>query len=123
MYQHMEKKDKANYNHIVLGPWNHGQWSRGKADSLGKISFESSTAYWFQALQKKWFDYWLKGKGDGKFEEAYCFQTGTNQWKTYNSWPPKEATIKKLYAGPGNKASFSKPSTATGFVSYISDPC
>jgi putative CocE/NonD family hydrolase len=122
MYQHMEKKDKANNNHIVLGPWNHGQWSRAKADSLGKIAFGSNTAAWFQVLQKKWFDYWLKGIGDGKFEEAYCFQTGTNQWKTYSAWPPKEATIQKLYAGPGNTASFNKPTAATGFVSYTSDP-
>ncbi len=121
MYSHMEKKDKENYNHIVLGPWNHGQWGGGKGDSLGKISFGSSTGVWFRELQKKWFDYWLKGKGDGKFEEAYCFQTGSNQWKTYTAWPPKEATIQKLYAGPGNKASFSK-STKNGFVSYTSDP-
>src|SRR5678809_1294578 len=75
MYAHMEKKDKANFNHIVLGPWNHGQWARAKVDSIGG---------WFQALQKKWFDYWLKGIGDGKFEEAYCYQTGNNQWKTYD---------------------------------------
>ncbi len=122
MYRHMEKKDKANNNHIVLGPWNHGQWARGKADSLGKISFGSSTAYWFQALQKKWFDYWLKGIGDGKFEEAYCFQTGTNQWKTYQSWPPEQAVTRKLYAGPGNTASFIKPTAPTGNVSYTSDP-
>lgn len=121
MYQHMEKKDKASNNHIVLGPWNHGQWARAKADSLGKISFDGPTAPWFQSLQKKWFDYWLKGKGDGKFEQAYCFQTGTNQWKTYNTWPPKEAEIKKLYAGPGNKASFTKP-IANGYTSYTSDP-
>jgi uncharacterized protein len=122
MYSHMEKKDNAGNNHIVLGPWNHGQWTRNKADSLGKIAFESNTAAWFQALQKKWFDYWLKGKGDGKFEEAYCFQTGTNQWKTYSSWPPKEATIKKLYVRPNQSASFTKPMERTGFVSYISDP-
>ncbi|HEY6063571.1 MAG TPA: CocE/NonD family hydrolase, partial [Chitinophagaceae bacterium] len=122
MYRHMEKKDKANNNHIVLGPWNHGQWGGGKGDSLGKISFESNTGVWFRDLQKKWFDYWLKGKGDGKFEEAYCFQTGSNQWKTYSAWPPKEATIQKLYAAPGNTASFNKPTAATGFVSYISDP-
>lgn len=122
MYRHMEKKDKANNNHIVLGPWNHGQWGGGKGDSLGKISFESNTGPWFRDLQKKWFDYWLKGKGDGKFEEAYCFQTGSNQWKTYSAWPPKEVRIQKLYAGPGNKASFTKPTAATGFVSYTSDP-
>ena len=122
MYAHMEKKDKANNNHIVLGPWNHGQWSRGKADSLGKISFGSSTAVWFQALQKRWFDYWLKGEGEGKFEEAYCFQTGSNQWKTYSSWPPEEAVIKKLYAGANNTCSFTRPTAGTNFVSYISDP-
>jgi putative CocE/NonD family hydrolase len=122
MYSHMEKNDKDNYNHIVLGPWNHGQWARGRGDSLGKISFGSNTAYWFQALQKKWFDYWLKDIGDGKFEEAYCFQTGTNQWKTYSSWPPKEAATQKLYTTADNKASFTKPATAAGSVSYISDP-
>ena len=122
MYAHMEKKDKANYNHIVLGPWNHGGWSRNKADSLGKISFDANTATWFQALQKKWFDYYLKGKGDGKFEEAYCFQTGTNEWKTYSAWPPKETEPKKLYAAANNTCSFTKPTTANAFTSFISDP-
>lgn len=122
MYSHMEKKDSFNRNHIVLGPWNHGQWARNKGDSLGKISFESNTGIWFMALQKKWFDYWLKGIGDGKFDEANCFQTGSNQWKTYATWPPKEATIKKLYAGPNNTCSFIKPTAPTGFASYISDP-
>jgi uncharacterized protein len=123
MYNHMEKNDKANNNHIVLGPWNHGQWTRNRADSLGKIAFENNTAAWFQALQKKWFDYWLKNKGDGKFEEAYCFETGSNEWKTYNNWPPKNAVIKKLYAGANNSCSFNKPTaTDKSFVSFISDP-
>jgi putative CocE/NonD family hydrolase len=112
MYAHMEKTDKNNYNHIVLGPWNHGQWGRGN----DKFSQD------FRVLQKKWFDYWLKGQGDGKFDEAICVQTGSNQWKTYSSWPPKEAEIKKLYAGPDHTASFNKPVAATGYVSYISDP-
>ena len=121
MYAHMEKKDSFNRNHIVLGPWNHGQWQREKADSLGKISFESNTAVWFQDLQKQWFDYWLKGKGTGKFDEAYCFQTGSNQWKTYTQWPPKEATIKKFYANANNSCSFTAPDK-NGFISFISDP-
>jgi uncharacterized protein len=122
IYAHMEKKDSFNRNYLVLGPWNHGQWGRGKGDSLGKISFESNTGQWFRELQKKWFDYWLKEKGDGKFDEAYCFQTGSNQWKTYETWPPKEISVKKLYAGANGACSFNKPSAATGFVSYISDP-
>jgi uncharacterized protein len=122
MYQHLEKKDSLNRNFIVLGPWNHGGWDRGRGDSLGKIAFGSSTSLWFQDLQKKWFDYWLKGIGDGHFEEATCFQTGTNQWKTYGAWPPKEALIRNLYAGPDHHASFHKPVSPTGDISFISDP-
>jgi hypothetical protein len=127
MYAHMEKKDSFHRNYIVLGPWNHGGWGRSKGDSLGKISFEKRTGEDFRVLQKKWFDYWLKGAGEGKFEEATCFQTGSNVWKTYATWPPKEATLQKLYAGPDHKASFARPATATtnataGYTSYISDP-
>ena len=122
MYTHMEKKDSFNRNYIVLGPWNHGQWARGKADSLGKISFENKTGEKFRDLEKKWFDYWLKGIGDGKFDEATCFQTGSNKWKSYSSWPPKEATIKNLYAAAGNKASFTRPTASKGEVSYVSNP-
>ncbi|HEY8690690.1 MAG TPA: CocE/NonD family hydrolase [Chitinophagaceae bacterium] len=121
MYEHMEKKDSFNRNFIVLGPWNHGQWGRSKGDSLGKISFKKNTGIEFRELQKKWFDYWLKGIGDGKFDEATCFQTGNNVWKTYNTWPPK-ATIKNLYAGANNSSSFSKPAGSNGSVSYVSDP-
>jgi uncharacterized protein len=122
MYHYMEQKDSFNRNYIVLGPWNHGGWGRSKGDSLGKISFEKGTGEDFREQQKKWFDYWLKGIGDGKFNEATCFQTGTNVWKTYNTWPPKEANHKKLFAGPNNKASFTATTNITGYTSYISDP-
>jgi len=122
MYSHLEKRDSANQNFIVLGPWNHGQWSRTKADSLGKIDFGSNTAESFQALQKQWFDYWLKGIGDGKFAEANCFQTGSNQWKKYSTWPPKNAESKKLYAYADHTIGFTKPQGTGGAVSYISDP-
>lgn len=122
MYRHMEKKDSEHRNFLVLGPWNHGQWSRRKADSLGRISFGSNTAAAFQDLQKKWFDYWLKGIGDGKFDEATCFQTGSNTWKTYTSWPPKEAVNTKLYVHANQTADFTPPTSADEAVSYVSDP-
>jgi len=121
MYGHMEKMDTQHINHLILGPWYHGQWGRAKGDSIGLISFGSMTGEEFRVLQKKWFDYYLKGTGDGKFAEAYVFQTGSNVWETYSSWPPKQAGIKSLYAGPDHKAGFTKPSTE-GSVSYTSDP-
>lgn len=122
MYSHMEKKDTFNRNYILLGPWNHGGWAGEKGDSLGKISFAGNTNLWFHHQEKAWFDYWLKGIGDKKFKEANCFQTGSNQWKSYTAWPPKEASYKKLYAGADKKCSFDKPTINNGFVSYTSDP-
>jgi uncharacterized protein len=123
MYTQLEKTDSFHRNYLILGPWSHGQWERNIADSLGKINFESNTNAWFQTLQKQWFDYWLKGIGDGKFMKANCFQTGTNQWKTYETWPPKTAVVKKLYALADHSASFTKPTTSSGgSVSFISDP-
>ncbi len=122
MYGHMEKLDSFNRNHLVLGPWYHGQWGGAKGDSLGRIAFGSNTGEYFRALQKKWFDYYLKGIGDSNFNEAYIFETGSNRWKTYTSWPPKQARLTPLYAGPDGKASFVKPTAAKAAVSYVSDP-
>jgi putative CocE/NonD family hydrolase len=122
MYSQMEKNDTQNHNFIVLGPWNHGQWGGMEAESLGRISFGSNTAEWFHDLQKRWFDFWLKGEGKGNFDEATCFQTGTNQWKTYKSWPPKDGETRKLFIAADHSVTFTKPAVETGSVSYISDP-
>lgn len=122
MYEHLEKKDTFNRNYLILGPWYHGGWAAAKGDSLGKIDFENNTSAYFQKLQKKWFDHWLKGKQEEKFPEAVCFQTGSNQWRSYDSWPPKDSRKEKLYLQPDGSCSFEKPSKVIGKVSYVSDP-
>jgi putative hydrolase, CocE/NonD family len=122
LYEHMEKKDTFHRNYLILGPWNHGQWSSDNEDSLGKIDFESNTPAWFAQKEKQWFDHWLKDSTNRPYEEANCFQTGSNEWKSYSSWPPKETHVEKLYAAADNKCSFIKPTAAIGFVSYTSDP-
>jgi len=125
MYSHMEKRDTNNRNYICLGPWTHGMWAYDSLWRLDRYIMGSNTSGYFQKnIQKRWFDYWLKGIGDGKFDEATIFQTGSNQWKTYKSWPPKEAVINKLYLSANGKLSFEKPATINGkgFDEYVSDP-
>jgi putative CocE/NonD family hydrolase len=132
IYTQLEKTDTFHRNYIVLGPWCHGQWASARADSLGKIAFESNTSAWFQELQKRWFDYWLKGIGDGHFAEATCFQTGSNQWKTYDMWPPRNTELRRLYAHTDHTAGFATSGGAgsaaggsaapAGTVTYVSDP-
>lgn len=123
-YETWEKNDRTHKNYIVLGPWNHGGWAGGAGNRLGNISFDSATGPTFRKdIQARWFAYYLKGKGDGKFAEAITFQTGSNKWKTYDSWPPKEAMKKNIYFHANGKLSFDKPTTTeAAYSSYISDP-
>jgi putative CocE/NonD family hydrolase len=124
-YQVLEKADHHNQNYIVIGPWNHGGWGRSEGSSLGKINFYTATgAYFRKEIQAKWFAWYLKGKGDGKFAEAITFQTGSNQWKSYNAWPPREAVAKNIYFHADGKLSFEKPTVneVKSFDSYVSDP-
>jgi hypothetical protein len=73
-------------------------------------------------MQARWFAYYLKGKGDGNFPEVITFQTGSDTWKTYDSWPPKEAVSKNLYFAANGTLTFDKPATKSAFDSYLSDP-
>jgi len=123
LYGKMEKYDIKNYNYIVLGPWCHGQWYDSVTNHIGDYYTYGNTAADFQEIQKNWFDYWLKGKGDGKFSEAECYQTGSNAWKKYTSWPDKSAKPEKLYLQDNKGLAFEKPGNAgKGYDTYISDP-
>lgn len=124
MYDLLEKKDKNNLNYIVAGPWNHGGWSRSDGKTLGKLQFDTATSKTFrEQIEKKWFAYYLKGKGDGKFAEATTFQTGSNKWQNYDSWSPKQAVAQNLYFQVNGKLSFDKPKEdKSAFDSFISDP-
>ncbi|HEY2881881.1 MAG TPA: CocE/NonD family hydrolase [Pirellulales bacterium] len=60
-----------------------------------------------------------------KMAEATVFETGTNQWRHYDSWPPKNTKEKTLYLHAGGKLSFDPPTageSASGFDEYVSDP-
>jgi len=125
-YRALEKHDTNHQNFIVLGPWRHGGWGGGEGKSLGNIKFDdqATSTYFRKEIQARWFAWYLKGKGDGKFAEAISFQTGSNKWMNYSAWPPKEATIKNIYFHPGGRLSFQAPVAAEGnpFTSYVSDP-
>jgi hypothetical protein len=123
-YEVLEKQDNFNKNFIVIGPWNHGGWSRGTGSALGNIKFGSSTAEKFRKeIQSQFFAYYLKGKGSGNFPEAITFQTGSNIWKEYKSWPPLNLTKNEnLYLNSEGKLSFTSPEEAQGFDEYLSDP-
>jgi len=124
IYELFEKNDAGNLNYLVAGPWNHGGWARADGSKLGEIPFDSNTSRHFRTdIEAPWFAYWLKDKGARNFAEATVFQTGSNEWEKYDSWPPRTAEPKKLYLSPGSTLSWDAPSRdEESSDSYISDP-
>lgn len=125
-YAKLEKNDAKKNNFIVIGPWNHGGWRGGEGDKLGNIEFKNATSRYFrEKIEAPWFAYHLKGKGTLNQPEAITFQTGSNEWKTYDQWPPVNLTTeRKLYFHSGGRLSFDAPTDAgeKAFDSYVSDP-
>src|SRR5271170_5449106 len=125
LYERLEKSDKNNRNYLVAGPWNHGGWGHGDGSSLGEIPFGSDTGVYFrQKIEAPWFAYWLKDKGALPLKEALLFQTGSDTWTPFDSWPPREAQTRNLYFHEDGKLSFEPPQSADEqfFDSYVSDP-
>jgi len=124
-YERLEKADKKNLNYLVVGPWNHGGWGRGTGSSLGAIPFGSDTSIYFrQRIEAPWFAYWLKDKGALPFKKAMLFQTGSDTWRAFDSWPPAEVQTRSLYFREDGKLSYEAPqaSGAEAIDAYVSDP-
>jgi len=118
----MEKNTPPAVDMLVMGPWNHGGFSRGDGDRLGKVNFGSKTGvYYREKIEFPFFMYHLKGVGDGKFPRAYLFETGSNQWRKFDTWPPAKAKPTSIYLGSGGKLGWQQP-TESLFDEYISDP-
>jgi uncharacterized protein len=118
----VDKYNSSTPNMLVVGPWVHGGWARSDGDSLGDVRFGAKTSEFFRTnIQLAFFDYYLKGKGE-PLPKAYVFETGTNVWRKYDSWPPAAAQAKTLYFHAGGKLTFEAPAERDGYDEYVSDP-
>jgi putative CocE/NonD family hydrolase len=126
IYELLEAHDTGKQNFLVVGPWNHGGWSRGEGRKLGNIDFGSATAeYYRRNILTSFFAYYLKGKGNQARPEALVFRTGANEWVGHDEWPPKRNVLdRRLYFHANGKLSFEPPSAGSrdAFDSYVSDP-
>ena len=122
-YQSVEAKNSGTQNMLVVGPWVHGGWSRGDGEALGNVSFGQKTAeYYRENIERKFFSFHLRGEGENYVSEATVFETGSNKWRTFAQWPPKEAQEMSLFLGNNGQLSFVKPAGKSDFSEYLSDP-
>jgi putative CocE/NonD family hydrolase len=125
IYEDLEAHDIDHKNYLVVGPWNHAGWMRTHGTKLSVVDLGSDTGAFFrQKIEAPWFAYWLHGTGTLPLNEAMIFGTGSNQWKSYDAWPPlKGISRRTLYLRAHGQLSFDAPvETENAFNSYISDP-
>ena len=124
IYETLEQFDEQGNNFIVIGPWQHGGWAGQFGGKLGDIGFESNTsAFYRKEIEAPFFSHYLKGEGEWNLKESRIFQTGSNQWKDYDSWSPEDKETTNLYlVTDGNLSLGIQKTSENEFRSYISDP-
>jgi len=122
-YTAIEDQNPGISNRIVMGPWSHGAWARELGDSLGDASFGSNTSTYYQEnIEFPFFEAHLYGDGKGVFPEAVMFETGKNQWREFEQWPPSQRKPKRYYLQQDHTLSTHQTASIDGFVEYVSKP-
>lgn len=122
-YDAIEKQSPNNKNFLVMGPWTHGAWGVLEWNEFGTYQFGTNVNKYYQdSIESVFFKYYLKGKGSFTAPEATMFETGTNQWKYFDQWPPANIMATNFYLGQNNKLLTSKNKESKSFSEYISDP-
>jgi putative CocE/NonD family hydrolase len=123
-YEAIEKQNPGAQNMLVMGPWSHGQWNQNDGHWLGDIDFGSRTSeFYTEFVELPFFNFHLKGQGTPDLAEAVVFETGANEWRYLDSWPPDQRKPRSLYLRDGERLSFEPPGEGeTGFDEYVSDP-
>jgi putative CocE/NonD family hydrolase len=105
-YAALHPHDANHQVFMVLGPWNHGGWSRGPGDKLmsdfGGVDFggQATGEYYRDKIEAPFFESYLKGKAGFDLKGVASFRTGTNEWERYDVWPPKSGFQEaRLYLG------------------------
>ena len=124
VFQAVAKFNPDTPDTLVMGPWPHGGWAHGEGDHLGDVNFANKNSPFFNdSVLLPFFRQYLKGEGNANLPRAFMFETGTNVWRRYDSWPPKNTEPRSLYLHAGGQLSFDPPTeSANSFDEYVSDP-
>ena len=102
MRDHSPGSDKQ---HIIIGPWDHGQAISGGELSLGEFRFTPESVVDVQAVHLDFFDYCLAGRrSTPDLPRARVYLTGSNEWREFDEYPPAEMEPQSLYLSSGGAA-------------------
>jgi putative CocE/NonD family hydrolase len=115
-------------SNIIIGPWGHGP-----SQKTGDIDFGENAPVDSNAVQLRWYDYWLKGIQNGLDKEppVKLFTMGANEWMWENEYPIARTQYTELYLHSDGKAnskrgngtlSWDKPVSNQPKDNYTYDP-
>jgi putative CocE/NonD family hydrolase len=130
VYKHAEANTPPQFNHLVMGPWDHGGWSRPDGDHLGDVRFNAKTADFFrEKIEFPFFEDHLKDHPPSlpgaPRPKAWVFETGTNVWRKLDAWPPKGSGTETLHltgSGRLDPQPLPKEAPQPAFDEFVSDP-
>jgi putative CocE/NonD family hydrolase len=125
-YAMLEPHDTQHDNFLVLGPWRHGYWS-SSSRHLGDLDYGQPIGDEFRRdIEAKFFAHYLKDPAREdisgfNLHNTASFQTGSDTWKYYSQFPPRDSRPTSLYLGGENTLRWTAPSS-TVQTSYVSNP-
>ncbi len=135
--QHAANANARDNMFMVIAPTNHCQQSKVESEQtivgardMGDARFD------YVAMVQEWFDHFLKGIDNGVTDQpkVHSYMMGANQWRSHDTWPPKELQYVSYYLESGGGAngrlgdgrlSTSKPTNEQGVGgsdTFIYDP-
>jgi hypothetical protein len=115
------KDTRGDMVRISIGPWYHGQ-EIDEGSSLGAIKFGMDTsAWWRRHVLAPLLAHYLKG-APMHIATATVFETGTNEWREFPTWPAPSAKPTPLFLKPNLTLGFDATRGAQSTISYVSDP-
>ncbi len=123
-YHAIAEANPHSTNPLIMGPWGHGDWLRSSGRRLGSLDFGSETGpYLRDQLLFAFFEHHLKDAPAPDLPGALAFETGTNQWRRYPSWPPPAAQPRNLFLHANGRLTFYPPTAQEStYDEYVSDP-
>jgi hypothetical protein len=125
IFRHAEQNDPDHTNLMVAGPWYHGEWQSPEGDRIGIVPFggHKTSLEFRKNIEATFFRYYLHGQGSKPDWQVTTFQTGSNTWRSYKSWPPEGTKPTNLYLHADGTLSFAPAAAgAPEYRQYVSDP-
>lgn len=124
MYEALVEHNPEAEVHFVIGPWIHGGHARTPGDRIGAIEFGSNTAeHYRDEVELPFFEHVLKDAGELDLPPVLAFETGVNQWRELERWPPPGTEPLELHlAAAGVLLAGAGAGENAGFDAYVSDP-